>query len=138
MGAYALGITPLIQFLSEFIFISEHRSKEVAFAYDLTVAGKASEIKAYWDILQQQGHLFGYFPKPSKSYLIVKEQHYDKAVDIFMGSKVNVTSDEKQHLGAVIGSEAFKVSYVKSLVDDWIKQLKLLSVIAESEPQSAY
>ena len=55
-----------------------------------------------------------------------------------MGSKVNVTSDEKQHLGAVIGSEAFKVSYVKSLVDDWIKQLKLLSVIAESEPQSAY
>ena len=47
MGAYALGITPLIQFLSEFIFISEHRSNEVAFAYDLTVAGKASEIKAY-------------------------------------------------------------------------------------------
>ena len=55
-----------------------------------------------------------------------------------MGSKVNVTSDGKQHLGAVIGGEAFKVSYVKSLVDDWIKQLKLLSVIAESEPQSAY
>ena len=39
---------------------------------------------------------------------------------------------------AVTGSEAFKVSYVKSLVDDWIKQLKLLSIIAEWEPQSAY
>ena len=86
MGAYALGVTPLIHSLNEFIFINEHRSKEVAFADDFTVAGKASEIKAYWDILQQQGFLFGYLPKPSKSYLIVKEQHYNKAVDVFMGS----------------------------------------------------
>ena len=30
------------------------------------------------------------------------------------------------------------MSYAKPLVDDWIKKLKLLSVIAESEPQSAY
>ena len=86
MGANSLGVTPLIHFLNEFIFINEHRSKEVAFADDFTVAGKASEIKAYWDILQQQGPLFGYFPKPSRSYMIVKEQHYNKAVDVFMGS----------------------------------------------------
>ena len=84
VGAYALGVTPLIHFLSNFIFINDHRSKEVA--DDFTVAGKASEIKAYWDILQQQGPLFGYFPKPSRSYMIVKEQHYNKAVDVFMGS----------------------------------------------------
>ena len=77
-------------------------------------------------------------PRPSKSYLIVKEQHYNKAVNVFMGSKVKVTSEGKGHLVAVIGSEVFKVSYAKSLVDDWIKQLKLLSIIAESEPQSAY
>ena len=138
MGAYALGVTILIHFLSEFIFINEHRSKEEAFADDFTVAGKASEIRAYWDILQQQGPLFGYFPKPSKSYLIVKEQHYNKAVDVFMGSKVKVTSEGKRHLGALIGNEAFKVLYAKSIVDDWIKQLKLLSIIADSEPQSAY
>ena len=65
-GAYALVVTPLIYFLSEFIFINEHRSKEVAFADNFTVAGKASDIEAYWDILQQQGPFFGYFPKPSK------------------------------------------------------------------------
>ena len=82
--------------------------------------------------------MFGCFPKPSKSYLIVKENHYNKAVDVFMGSKKKVTSEGKRHLGALIDSEAFKVSYAKSLVDDWIKQLKLLSIIAESEPQSAY
>ena len=52
MGASAPAITPLIYFLSEFIFINEHASKKVAFAVDFTAAGKASEIKAYWDILQ--------------------------------------------------------------------------------------
>ena len=137
MGAYALGVTPLIHFLSKFIFINEHRSKEVAFADDFTVAGKASEIKAYWDILQQRRPWFGYFPKPCKSYMIVSEQQYNKGVDVFMGSKVKVTSEGKRSL-VVIGSEAFKVSYPKSLVDDWIKQLKLLSIIVKSEPQSAY
>ena len=102
MGACALGVTPLIHFLSEFIFINQHRSKELRFADDFTVAGKASEIKAYWDILLQQGPLFPNFLKPSKSYLIVKEQHYNKAVDVFTGSKVKLTSEGKRHLGAVI------------------------------------
>ena len=103
---------------------------------DFTVAGKASEVKAYSDILQQQGPLFGYFPKPSKSYMIVKEQHYNNVVDVFMGSKVKVTSEGKRCLGAVIDSEAFKVSYGKSFVDDWIKQLQLLTIISESEPRN--
>ena len=48
---------------------------------------------------------------------------------------MKVTSEGKRHLGAVIGS---KVSYEKSLVKNWTKQLKLLSIIMESEPQSAY
>ena len=56
VGTSALGVTPLINFLSEFILINEHKSKELPFADDFTVAGKTSEIKAYWDILQQQGH----------------------------------------------------------------------------------
>ena len=73
MGAYALPVTPLIHFLREYIFIKGYSSKEVAFADDFTVAGKASEIKTYWNILQQ-GTLFGYFLKPSKSFLVVKER----------------------------------------------------------------
>lgn len=37
----------------------------------------------------------------------------------------------------MIGSEAFKVTYTKSLVNDWIK-LKSLSNIRESVPQTTY
>ena len=54
----------------------------------------------------------------------MKEQHYNKPVDVFMGCKV--TSEGKRHFDFIMGYEALRVSYTKSLVDDWIKQLKLL------------
>ena len=91
MKTYALGVTPLLNFLHEFILINEHKSKEVAFADDLTVAGKIEEIKQYWELLLQVGPKYGYYPKPSKSHLIVKEQHFGRAKFIFKGSEVKTT-----------------------------------------------
>ena len=46
MGAYTLGILPLIHFLIEFISINLS-AKEVAFADDFTVAGKLTSIRDY-------------------------------------------------------------------------------------------
>ena len=53
-----------------------------------------------------------------------------------MRSKVKVTLEGKQHFGAVIDSKAFKISDAKSFAHDWIKKLKFLPIIGESEPQS--
>ena len=83
METYALGMTPLLHFLHELILINEHRTKEVAFADDLTVAEKIKEIKQYWEPLLQVGPKYVYYPKPSKSHLIVKEEHFDRAKFIF-------------------------------------------------------
>ena len=56
MGTYALeGGTPLLHFLREVILIIENRSKEVAFADDLTFPGNIKEIKQYWELLLQMG-----------------------------------------------------------------------------------
>ena len=73
MGAYASGILPLIHFLLEFISINHLSAKEVAFADDFTVTGKLTSIKDYWGKLTGLCPKYGYFPKASKSYLIVKE-----------------------------------------------------------------
>ena len=51
MGAYALGVSHLIRFLSNFIFINEHRN-EVAFVNHFTIERKVTEIKTYHDILK--------------------------------------------------------------------------------------
>ena len=73
MAAYALGITPLLQFLLDYISINELNTKEVVFADDFTVAGKLSSIKDNWSRLTSVGPRYGYSPEASKSCFIVKE-----------------------------------------------------------------
>ena len=105
MGAYALGILPLIHFLLEFISINHLSAKEVAFADDFTVTGKLTSIKDYWGKLTVLCPKYGYFPKASKSYLIVKEDKLGEARNVFNDSNVNITIEGKRHLGVVISNE---------------------------------
>ena len=90
------------------------------------------------EILRSVGPKYGYFPKASKSHLIVKQQHFANAIDIFSDTEVQLTTEGQRHLGAVIGSAECKKQYVDSLIDDWNQQLKILPKIAEIEPQAAY
>ena len=57
---------------------------------------------------------------------------------MFTGTNINITTDGRKHLGAVVGSDTCKIQYVGDLVDDWNTQLKLLSTLAETQPQAAY
>ena len=74
MEAYALDILPLIKLLLEFINLNKVNVKEVAFADGFSVAGSLNSIKDYWDKLTEISPKYGYFLKPTKSYLIVKEK----------------------------------------------------------------
>ena len=78
MEAYAWGILPLIKSLLEFINQNEMNSKEVVFVDDCSVAGSLKNFKDYWDKLTTIGPKYGYFLKPKKSYLIVKEKKWWK------------------------------------------------------------
>ena len=118
VGAYALRILPLFQFLLNFISVNELNTKEVAFADDFTVAGKLSSIKDYWSQLTSIGPKYGYFPKASKSYLIVKEDQLPSAITLFDNSNVNITVEGKRLLGAIVRSDSYKREYVNNLVKD--------------------
>ena len=72
MGADPLGILPLIKFQLQFINLNDMNAKEVVFSGNFSVAGSLNSIKDYWDKLTAVGPKYGYFPKPTKSYLIVK------------------------------------------------------------------
>ena len=117
---------------------NEQISKKVAFAEDFAITRKVHKIKSYWDMLQQVSPLYGYFQKPSKSYLFVKEHFYENVKETFKNSEVKLTAEDKRHHEPVIGSAAYKETSMKSLAEGWIEQLKLLSTIAESEPQTTY
>ena len=96
MQAYAFGILPLIKFLLEFINVNKLNVKEVAFRYKVSVAGSLNSIKNYWDKLTTTDPKYGYFPKPTKSYLIVEENKLIKAQTLVTNSRVNITIERKK------------------------------------------
>ncbi len=93
-----------------------------------------------WRIrLNNIGPKYGYFPNAKKTILIVKHpQDLEKAKTSFGPLGIKVTSEGQRHLGAVIGSPAFKKSYVESKVKKWTDDIEELADIAEKESQLAY
>ena len=75
MGNICIKHLPLIKFLLGFINLNKINAKEVVFVEDFSVADNLNSIKDYWDKLIAIGAKYGYFPKPMKSYLIVREKN---------------------------------------------------------------
>ena len=48
------------------------------------------------------------------------------------------SNEGQRHLGAVIGSSKYKREYVQNKIDEIINEIKVLSMIAKTEPQAAY
>ena len=132
MYVYGLGLMPLILALS----VMEVRLS--AFADDLAGGGTLEQLRNWWDQIIYLGQFIGYTAKPSKSWLIVKAEYYQQAVEKFEGTGIRITMEGKRHLGAVVGSLTFKSEYVKELIDGWIEELKNLNKIARVEPHVAY
>ena len=61
-----------------------------------------------------------------------------KANEIFGGSAIQITTDEKRHLEASLGSDKYKDEYVAFKVDWMGQELDILLEIAKTQPQSAY
>ena len=143
MAMYAISLTPLLKRLLPLC-------KQVWFADDATGCDEFVKLRMWFDKLMLDGPKYGYFPKPSKCILVVKPDRVEKAQSVFKGTGVNVQTEGSKdsgveiittgtrHLGAAVGTDAFKQEYVKKKVDVWIQVVKTLSVIATSEPHAAY
>ena len=134
MAIYAIGTTPMLRILAD----CTDEEREAVFADDITAAGRINGLRKVWNELLTIGPPFGYFPKPSKSWLIVKTEKYDNAVIAFNGTNIQISTEGSKHLGAIIGSDAYKQKYLDEKVETWIREINLLSEIAITEPQAAY
>ena len=65
----------------------------MAYAEDLSGAGKLTDIKEWWRLVNNNGLKIGYLPNAAKSILILKPELYDCGTEIFHGSGVTVTKD---------------------------------------------
>ena len=136
MAFYAIGLMPLILRHARREQVS--KAKQVGFADDMTGGGKLLMLREFFDGVVENGPMYGYDAEPTKSWLIVKEDRFEAAVEIFNGSGVNITTRGKKHLGAVIGQLHYKEKFVGDLLEKWTTQIKVLAEIATFEPQMAY
>ena len=80
--------------------------------------------------------MFGYFPKPSKTWVIVKPEHEEQAKKAF--PNLQVTTTGQRYLWSFIGTKQAMLGFVDSKVEERCRDLKQLSEIATREPQLAY
>lgn len=75
VAMYAIGLLRLQDHLEH----SGTNVKQVAYADDLTGAGKIKDLQRWWEIVKNHGPPQGYYPNANKSVLIVKPGHLDTA-----------------------------------------------------------
>ena len=130
--SYDIGITPLLTTIRDEGIISS-RMRHVAFADDLAGGGSLKELRSRWENVNKFGPLLGYYPKASKSWITVKSGKYDETVKEFLNTNLNITTEGHKYLGGVIGSNRYNKVYANSLVNDWVKQIMVLSEITKSK-----
>ena len=131
MPMYALATIPLIKKL-------KCHTKQIWYADDAAAIGKLADLRAWWDHLTREGPDFGYYPNPSKTWLVTKEGCEAAGFSTFAGTGVNVTQDGRPYLGAAVGSTEYVEKFVKSKVSSWLSSVCNLTAIARTQPHAAY
>ena len=131
MAMYALAIAPLIKKCAT-------DAIQVWYADDASAGGTVNEIFSWWGMLVDHGPKFGYFPKACKSSVIVKKEFEAKALEVFNGTGLNITSEGKTHLGIPLGSTQYKNRCISEKVQQWCEQVDKLSLFARSQPHAAF
>jgi len=105
MPVYALGLAPLLD------SISTSDTRQGAYADDIGALGKLEHLLMWWNRLVDIGPKAGYYPKPMKSWLVVKPEMEENAKNMFKGTSINVTSNGARHLGATIGTIDYRIGW---------------------------
>ena len=135
MPAYGIGILPFLSLINP---SSEEKVKQLAYADDLGGGSKLTLLREWWSRVVEHGPKFGYFPKASKSWLVVKEDMLLQAEELFRDTGINITTEGRKYLGGYVGTEEGRRKYFQELCEEWCSQLEVLSKIARTEPQAAY
>ena len=147
MAMYALSTVPLINKCQRVLSNDVYpRAVQVWYADDVAAGGNLKPLRKLWYMLVQHGPAYGYFPKPSKTHLVVKTECRAAASEEFEGTGVQISEDGddllhkagQRHLGAAVGSPEFVAAYLDEKVATWVEQVTHLADIASTQPHAAY
>ena len=59
----------------------------MAYADDFSAAGNIQDLRRWWSVLTEVGPKFGYYPEPTKTWLVVKPRASEKLSPYFVEPK---------------------------------------------------
>ena len=134
MPFYALAVMPLIQQLQ-----TKHSLvRQIWLADDSAGVGRLRELRRWWDTLCAYGERYGYFTNGGKTFLLVKANLLEEARELFKGTQLQITTKGARYLGSAIGEPDFVRAFLKNKVQEWKKEIELLSEFARTEPHAAF
>ena len=80
----------------------------MAYAYDFSAAGNLQDLRRWWSILTETGPKFGYYPEPTKTWLVVEPCASEKVESVFFGTKIKITTEGRRYLGGPVSTRKFK------------------------------
>ena len=101
MATYALSTKTLIDTLRT--TTNKEKIRQMWFADDSAGGGTLDALKMWWNHLSDNGPAYGYYPKPPKTHLILKNpEDLNRAQNLFGVDGVKITCEGERHIGAVI------------------------------------
>ena len=140
MGFYSCSLMPLVNVLKVHQACRDQPQKElpkqVLYADDAAAGGTLSQLHSWWSDICREGPCLGYFPKPSKTVLVVKKEKEVEAKRLF--PNVKITTRGSRYLGSFIGTREGLDDFLQKQTMEWSKDVKALAEIAKFEPQVSY
>jgi len=102
---------------------------------DSSAVRSLAGVKKWWEYFNAKGPDFGYYPKPAKTILIIKDTSQMQSTQKLKDGGIKITEQGERYLGSVIRTESFRKQYIKNKVEEWGKDLQLLSNYAQDVHQ---
>jgi len=132
MLLYAIGILPLILKTKD-----PEKWVQAWYADDSSCISDFHSVLEWFKMISQEGPKFGYFPEPSKCYLVVAPEFVEEAAKVFEGYAVNIVTGHKL-LGGFIGDELETEKWLQQKINIWINSIKCIARAAVQQPQTAH
>ena len=92
------------------------------------------------------GPSYSYFPKPSKTNLVVKGELQAAGSRIFEATGIQLTEEGdgrsqeagQRHLGAAVSSAEYVAAYLDHRITSWAEEVDRVSEVAATHPHAAY
>ena len=120
------------------VYEDETNTKKSFYEDDGAGAGTLETVHEWCTSLLAQGPKYGFFLNASKKILLVKSEHYERALQIIAGCGVNGTTEATTYLGRYVGPRETCDQLTRGKVGKLITHLEKLSELAKAEPHAAF